>query len=96
MKNDTLKLTDVLAGEIGAEASGPRSGLLAKLKTVLAGREAVLRERFEAGGGSSELMTHRSDLYDALLRWLLRHATTHVFPAANPTKGEIIFSARDI
>lgn len=90
MKNDTLKLTDVLAGEIGAEASGPRSGLLAKLKTVLAGREAVLRERFEAGGGSSELMTHRSDLYDALLRWLLRHATTHVFPAANPTKGEII------
>ncbi|MGY9054796.1 MAG: [protein-PII] uridylyltransferase [Alphaproteobacteria bacterium] len=73
-----------------ANRSGKKAATLAALKEALGGVEQELQQRFESGGRAKALMPARSALYDSLIRGLLTHAVKVVFPAANPTKGEII------
>ena len=82
----------LLEGDI-AGARANRADTLATLKSALAEAEATLRAAFEASGRSEALMSARSALYDSLISGLLDHASRHKFPAANPTKGEVLSAA---
>jgi len=67
-----------------------RAETLASLKQALVEAEDHLRHLFENGGRSEALLPTRSALYDSLICGLLDHASRHKFPAANPTKGEVL------
>ncbi len=78
----------------GPEAgSATRTETLARLKEALAAAEAKLQYDFENGGRSTTLMPARAALYDRLIQELLTYARSDVFPAANPTTGELIAAA---
>lgn len=83
---------DLLALDIAGDRR-TRAETLASLKEALAEAEADLQHVFEHGGRAEALMPARSALYDSLISGLLDHASLHKFPAANPTKGEVLTAA---
>ena len=86
-------LPDWLALIAEPPAAASYAERLNPLKTALAEAEAGLRRAFEAGGGAPELMPARAALYDALIGALLQHAAERLYPAPNPTKGELLAAA---
>jgi len=74
--------------EIAAAGADDRQALLAAAKAVLAETAADLERRFMDGMPAPETMRERSKAVDAVIKALLDHASTKVFPAANPTTGE--------
>ncbi|MEQ9122243.1 MAG: [protein-PII] uridylyltransferase, partial [Alphaproteobacteria bacterium] len=74
--------------EIAAADADDRQALLAAAKAVLAETSADLERRFLDGMPALETMRERSKAVDAVIGALLDHASTKVFPAANPTTGE--------
>ena len=83
----TLSRQDKLARIIEAGADD-RALVLETAKAVLAETAAGLEDQFMNGMPALEAMEARADAVDAVLRAILDHASTKVFPAANPTMGE--------
>jgi len=82
-----LARSDRLKEIVEADAND-RATVLAAAKAVVAEAAADLKERFFNGMPAFDAMRERSDVMDAVLCALLEHASTKVFPAANPTTGE--------
>lgn len=76
-----------LARIADAEA-GDRTELLSAAKAMLSEAGEDLERRFMDGMPALDVSAERSAVVDAVICALLDHASTKVFPAANPTTGE--------
>ena len=85
------RLTAELAALVKQHGTGPalRPHVLATLRDALEQGRAEVRRRFEAGGSGTDCVRQNAYLMDQVIRALADHATNGVYPAANPTAGEL-------
>ncbi len=84
---------DALAGWSGYAAK-THNAVLDIFKRALAGGRDEIRRRFEAHGASGAEVVHaHAYLVDQLVRAIHDFALTHVYPVANPTRGELLSMA---
>ena len=77
--------------EWSGDSAPTRDEMLAKFKRALRDGHGEIRRRFEtAAAPGSEVVSANAFLIDQLVRTLYAFATEHVYPVANPTKGELI------
>ncbi|MDH3472062.1 MAG: [protein-PII] uridylyltransferase [Rhodospirillales bacterium] len=65
-----------------------RSRVLATLKAALGEGQAEVRRRFEAGAKGTQTVRANCFLIDQVLRLVYDHVCEHLYPLANPSKGE--------
>jgi [protein-PII] uridylyltransferase len=65
-----------------------RSRVLATLKAALGEGQAEVRRRFEAGAKGTQTVRANCFLIDQIVRLVYDHASEHLYPLANPSKGE--------
>ncbi len=86
---DRKALAGDLSDLIGGKASALRPQAIELFKAALTGGRAEIRRRFEkAAAPGSEVVRANSYLIDQLVRGLYDFTVTHLYPVANPTKGE--------
>ncbi len=66
----------------------PRQRVVEILKAALVAGRAEVRRRFDAGATGTETVHALSFLMDQLIRALYDFVGAHLYPIANPTKGE--------
>ncbi|HEV7370112.1 [protein-PII] uridylyltransferase [Arenibaculum sp.] len=84
-------LGEALAGLAARHGTGDalRPHLIALLRQALADGRAEIRRRFEANeAGGADCVRQNAYLVDQLVVALTGFATSHLFPTANPTRGE--------
>ena len=79
-------LTSVVAERLPAEQERVR--VLAALKESLNAGQAEVRRRFEAGASGTEAVRANCLLIDQIVRAVYDHVAGHLYPLANPSKGE--------
>jgi [protein-PII] uridylyltransferase len=77
-----------IAATHGADSPSARKAVLELLKEVLAGGRALIRQRLEQDGQGERCAERLAALSDTIIEALFDFATTHVFPASNPTAAE--------
>ncbi len=88
---DRSKLTDELdaiAAEHGASTPAARKAVLELLKEVHENGRGLIRARLEEDGKGLPCAERLAALMDAIIGALFDFATTHVFPASNPSAAE--------
>ncbi len=65
-----------------------RAQVLQVLKAALAQGQGEVRRRFEAGTPGAQTIRANSFLIDQVIRLIFDHAAGHLYPLANPSKGE--------
>jgi [protein-PII] uridylyltransferase len=85
------RLITELAGLVEQHGTGPalRPHVLSTLREALEQGRAEVRRRFEAGGSGTDCVRQNAYLMDQVIRALAEHAATEIYPAANPTAGEL-------
>jgi [protein-PII] uridylyltransferase len=85
---DRRRLLDDLRGVAKAEGTERRTPFAERLKTTYRAGYDEIRRRFEEGGSGTVAVREHCFLMDQLVRALHDFVTQHVYPLANPTKGE--------
>ncbi|WP_207455843.1 [protein-PII] uridylyltransferase [Azospirillum sp. SYSU D00513] len=80
---------DALVAEHGVDGKGLRPALIARLRQALADGRAEVRSRFDAGASGEECVLQNCYLADGVVKALAEFTVAHIFPAANPTAGEV-------
>ncbi|WP_282604693.1 [protein-PII] uridylyltransferase [Pelagibius sp. Alg239-R121] len=77
---------------VGADASDNeiRKQVLAALRDALEGGRAEVRRRFDERASGTVVVRSNCYLVDQLIRVVYDHVTTHLFPLANPSTGEVL------
>src|SRR3954469_24804718 len=85
------RLITELAGLVEQHGTGPalRPHVLSALREALEQGRAEVRRRFEAGGSGTDCVRQNAYLMDQVIRALAAHAANGIYPAANPTAGEL-------
>ena len=85
------RLITELAELVKQHGTGPalRPYVLSALRDALEQGRVEVRRRFEAGGSGTDCVRQNAYLMDQVIRALADHAANGIYPAANPTAGEL-------
>ena len=85
------RLIAELDGLVKQHGTGPalRAHVLSALRGALEQGRAEVRRRFEAVGSGTDCVRQNAYLMDQVIRALADHVTNCIYPAANPTAGEL-------
>jgi [protein-PII] uridylyltransferase len=79
---------EAIAAAHGGNTPAARKAVLELLKEVLANGRSLIRARLEEDGKGLKCARRLSALTDTIIRGLFDFATSHVFPASNPSAAE--------
>ena len=83
-----LKAELAAIAECGADSPAGRKAVLDLLKEVLANGRGLIRHKLEQDGQGERCAERLAGLADTIVEALFHFATSHVFPANNPSAAE--------
>jgi [protein-PII] uridylyltransferase len=85
---DRRALSDALAALAEDSATPDRTRVVALLREAMDRGHTEIQARFEHGGNAAHCIAEQCFLVDQLIRTAFDFVSGHVYPIANPTKGE--------